>query len=93
MRLRRPASTRPTFRRLRAGREDLAAYLEVHIEQGPVLLQEGLPLGIVTAIAGNCRFWVTIAGQAGHAGTVPMGLRHDAAAAAAEVILGGGAPL
>ena len=52
-----------------------------------MLLQEGLPLGIVTAIAGGCRFWVTIAGQAGHAGTVPMGLRHDAAAAAAEVIL------
>ena len=68
-------------------REDLAAYLEVHIEQGPVLLQEGLPLGIVSAIAGGCRFSVTIAGQAGHAGTVPMGLRHDAAAAAAEVIL------
>jgi N-carbamoyl-L-amino-acid hydrolase len=68
-------------------RDDLAGYLEVHIEQGPVLLQEGLPLGIVTAIAGNCRFAVTITGEAGHAGTVPMGLRHDAAAAAAEVIL------
>src|SRR5215510_10771935 len=52
-----------------------------------VLLQEGLPLGIVTAIAGGCRFVVKITGEAGHAGTVPMGLRHDAAAAAAEVIL------
>jgi N-carbamoyl-L-amino-acid hydrolase len=68
-------------------REDLAGYLEVHIEQGPVLLQENLPLGVVTAIAGNCRFVVTITGQAGHAGTVPMGLRHDAAAAAAELVL------
>jgi allantoate deiminase/N-carbamoyl-L-amino-acid hydrolase len=68
-------------------REDLAGYLEVHIEQGPVLLQEGLPLGVVTAIAGGCRFWVRITGRAGHAGTVPMGFRHDAAAAAAEVIL------
>jgi beta-ureidopropionase / N-carbamoyl-L-amino-acid hydrolase len=68
-------------------RENLAGYLEVHIEQGPVLLEEGLPLGIVTAIAGGCRFLVTVTGQAGHAGTVPMGLRHDAAAAAAELIL------
>ena len=68
-------------------RQDLAGYLEVHIEQGPVLLQEGLPLGVVTAIAGNCRFWLTVSGQAGHAGTVPMGLRHDAVAAAAEIVL------
>jgi len=68
-------------------REDLAGYLEVHIEQGPVLLQEGLPLGVVTAIAGGCRFVVTVTGEAGHAGTVPMGLRHDAAAAAAEIVL------
>lgn len=68
-------------------REDLAGYLEVHIEQGPVLLQEGLPLGIVTAIAGGCRFVVTVTGQAGHAGTVPMGLRYDAAAGAAEIVL------
>ena len=67
--------------------EDLLGYLEVHIEQGPVLLQENMPLGVVTAIAGACRFEIAIAGQAGHAGTVPMGLRHDAAAAAAEVVL------
>jgi allantoate deiminase/N-carbamoyl-L-amino-acid hydrolase len=68
-------------------REHIAGYLEVHIEQGPVLLQEGLPLGIVTGIAGNCRYWLTISGAAGHAGTVPMGFRHDAVAAAAEIIL------
>jgi beta-ureidopropionase / N-carbamoyl-L-amino-acid hydrolase len=74
----------PTLARRRA---DLAGYLEVHIEQGPVLLEEDLPLGVVTAIAGNCRFVLTVSGQAGHAGTVPMRLRHDAAAAAAEIVL------
>jgi beta-ureidopropionase / N-carbamoyl-L-amino-acid hydrolase len=65
----------------------LRGYLEVHIEQGPVLLQKGLPVGIVTSIAGAVRFWITIDGVAGHAGTVPMLLRHDAAAAAAEIVL------
>ncbi len=67
--------------------QDLAGYLELHIEQGPVLLEEGLPLGIVSAIAGTARCTVTITGTAGHAGTVPMGRRHDAAAAAAELVL------
>jgi hydantoinase/carbamoylase family amidase len=67
--------------------ETLLGYLEVHIEQGPVLLDAGLPLGVVTAIAGSSRHLVTIAGEAGHAGTVPMGLRRDAAAAAAELVL------
>jgi allantoate deiminase/N-carbamoyl-L-amino-acid hydrolase len=67
--------------------ETLRGYLEVHIEQGPVLLQRDLPIGIVTSIAGSARFRVTIRGQAGHAGTVPMALRHDAAAAAAEIVL------
>jgi beta-ureidopropionase / N-carbamoyl-L-amino-acid hydrolase len=73
--------------KLARARQDLAGYLEVHIEQGPVLLQEGLPIGVVTAIAGNCRFWLTVSGQAGHAGTVPMGFRHDAVAAAADIVL------
>ena len=63
------------------------AYLEVHIEQGPVLEAEGFPLGVVTAIAGQSRFKLVFAGRAGHAGTVPMDLRHDAAAAAAEFVL------
>ena len=54
------------------------AYLEVHIEQGPVLEAEGFPLGVVTAIAGQSRFKLVFAGRAGHAGTVPMDLRHDA---------------
>ncbi len=67
--------------------DELAGYLEVHIEQGPVLLQEELPVGIVNAIAGSVRFKVAITGTAGHAGTVPMGQRHDAAAAAAELVL------
>jgi beta-ureidopropionase / N-carbamoyl-L-amino-acid hydrolase len=66
---------------------DMCAYIEVHIEQGPVLLGSDLPVGIVTAIAGNSRFGVVIEGTAGHAGTVPMRFRHDAAAAAAEIVL------
>jgi beta-ureidopropionase / N-carbamoyl-L-amino-acid hydrolase len=68
-------------------KEDVAAYLEVHIEQGPVLVESDLPVGVVTAIAGNSRFAVNIEGVAGHAGTVPMAYRHDAAAAAAEIVL------
>jgi beta-ureidopropionase / N-carbamoyl-L-amino-acid hydrolase len=67
--------------------DGLVGYLEVHIEQGPVLLEEGLPVGIVSAITGSVRSMVTITGTAGHAGTVPMARRHDAAAAAAELVL------
>jgi beta-ureidopropionase / N-carbamoyl-L-amino-acid hydrolase len=67
--------------------ETLCGYLEVHIEQGPVLLRENVPVGIVTSIAGAARYQLTVHGVTGHAGTVPMSLRHDAAAAAAEVIL------
>ena len=65
----------------------LLGFVEVHIEQGPVLLNEAAPLGVVTSIAGSIRCLVTITGLAGHAGTVPMNLRRDAAAAAAEVVL------
>jgi allantoate deiminase len=64
-----------------------AAYLEAHIEQGPVLEAAGHPLGIVTAITGGVKLTVTLAGTAGHAGTVPMGLRRDAFSAAAEIAL------
>jgi N-carbamoyl-L-amino-acid hydrolase len=73
----------------RLGRDprQLAGFVEVHIEQGPVLLDENRALGVVTAIAGSVRYSVSIAGQAGHAGTVPMPLRRDAAAAAAEMVL------
>jgi allantoate deiminase/N-carbamoyl-L-amino-acid hydrolase len=52
-----------------------------------VLLQKNLPVGIVTSIAGSARFAITVHGAVGHAGTVPMALRHDAAAAAAEIVL------
>lgn len=65
----------------------LAGYVEVHIEQGPVLLSKGEPLGVVTSIAAGARHSMRILGQAGHAGTVPMSMRHDALAAAAEMIL------
>src|SRR5262247_349706 len=67
--------------------EELLGYLEVHIEQGPVLLEEGLPVGIVSGIAGTVRCLISITGTAGHAGTVPMTRRRDAAAAAAELVL------
>jgi N-carbamoyl-L-amino-acid hydrolase len=66
---------------------DIAAYVEVHIEQGPVLLDAQRALGVVTSIAGSVRMLVSIAGLAGHAGTVPMNLRRDAAVAAAEIVL------
>ena len=66
---------------------DVAAYAELHIEQGPVLEAEGLPVGVVTAINGFSRLRTTIHGMAGHAGTVPMNLRRDALAAAAECVL------
>ena len=63
------------------------AYCEVHIEQGPVLEAKALPVGVVTAIAGAGRYVLEIEGVAGHSGTVPMTLRHDAVCAAAEMIL------
>jgi allantoate deiminase len=65
---------------------DLLGYVEVHIEQGPVLEAEDLPVGVVTGIAGQTRGEVVFTGLAGHAGTVPMALRRDALAAAAEWI-------
>lgn len=67
--------------------EDLLGYCEVHIEQGPVLEAHALPVGVVTAIAGQSRFTLTFTGAAGHAGTVPMDLRHDALCGAAEFVL------
>ncbi len=66
---------------------DLLGYVEVHIEQGPVLLNRDLPVGIVTSIAGSSRYLVNLKGVASHAGTTPMSMRKDAAAAAAEIIL------
>lgn len=66
---------------------ELLGYLEVHIEQGPVLEAEGLALGVVSAIAGQSRFRLTWTGTAGHAGTTPMRLRRDAFGGAAEFAL------
>lgn len=63
---------------------DFCAYLELHIEQGPCLQAADLPLGVVTAINGARRLNCGFVGHAGHAGTVPMGHRQDALAAAAE---------
>ena len=71
-------------------RRDPARYLgfiEVHIEQGPVLYELGLPLGIVTSINGSVRYQAQIFGMACHAGTTPMDRRRDAAVAAAELAL------
>ena len=68
-------------------REEVAAYVEVHIEQGPVLEAEDLPVGVVTSIAGAVRLRVEVMGRAGHAGTVPMHLRRDALAAASEAVI------
>ena len=61
-----------------AARDDLVAYAEVHIEQGPVLERLGEPLGVVTAINGQSHATVAFIGEAGHAGTVPMDMRRDA---------------
>lgn len=66
--------------------ENAFAYLEFHIEQGPVLEQLGLPLAAVDAIAGQTRMAITFLGRANHAGTTPMNLRADAVSAAAEWI-------
>ena len=67
---------------------NLLGYIEVHIEQGPVLEAKKLAVGVVSAIAGQSRFKLTWSGQAGHAGTTPMALRRDALAGAAEFISG-----
>ncbi len=67
--------------------EDLIGYCEVHIEQGPVLEELDLPVGVVTAINGQSRIKADFTGKAGHAGTVPMSRRNDALCAAAEFVL------
>lgn len=64
----------------------IKAFLELHIEQGPILEEKAIPIGVVEAIVGLTQLEVTIQGRAGHAGTTPMGHRSDALVAAAEVI-------
>jgi len=66
---------------------NIIGYLEAHIEQGPVLESRNLPIGLVTAISGGSRGEIVVRGESGHAGTLPMTMRHDALAAGAEVIL------
>lgn len=73
-----PAAHRPS---------ELLGYVEVHIEQGPVLEREQLAVGVVSGIAGQTRGRLTFTGQAGHAGTTPMSGRRDALTAAAELVL------
>ena len=67
--------------------DDVLGFVELHIEQGPVLESEGLSVAAVTAIVGQTRLTVEFCGQANHAGTTPMNLRHDALAGAAEWIV------
>ncbi|MED7789668.1 M20 family metallo-hydrolase [Francisella sp. 19X1-34] len=67
-------------------KDDVLGFFEAHIEQGPVLEQKNLPVGVVTAITGIQRYGIHIQGKANHAGTTPMHLRQDALVAAAEII-------
>ena len=67
--------------------EELAAYFELHIEQGPTLHQTGIPVGVVTGITGRAVFEVAIEGKANHAGTTPMETRRDALVSASKLVL------
>jgi allantoate deiminase len=78
--------TEKGIERARRKRGELLAYVEAHIEQGPVLEQRNLPVGVVSAIAGQSRIRVEFHGRAGHAGTTPMGMRQDALCGAAEFV-------
>lgn len=69
-------------------RNNVARFVEIHIEQGPVLERTGIPIGVVTAIAGIARLRIRFEGEAGHAGTTPMEMRADAGIAAARFALG-----
>jgi allantoate deiminase len=73
--------------RAKRSKSALLAYLEAHIEQGPVLEHDDVPVGVVSAIAGQTRIRAAFTGRAGHAGTTPMNLRQDALGGAAEVVL------
>lgn len=68
-------------------KDEVKAYIELHIEQGKVLEKENLPVGVVSGIAGPLWMKFTVEGEAGHAGNTPMGIRRDAMTAAARIIL------
>lgn len=75
----------PPERYREAIRADVAAFIELHIEQGRILFDEGINLGIVIAITGLQHLWITVKGRADHAGTTPMDLRRDALQGAAQM--------
>jgi len=67
--------------------EAMAAFVELHVEQGPVLTSVNKQIGVVTGIVGQRRYWITVEGQSSHAGTTPMSMRQDALVAASQVVL------
>ncbi|MEM6716130.1 MAG: Zn-dependent hydrolase [Cyanobacteria bacterium P01_D01_bin.6] len=67
--------------------ESMAAFVELHVEQGPVLAMMKKQIGVVTGIVGQRRYWITVEGQSSHAGTTPMPMRQDALVAASQVVL------
>ena len=78
---------RNNLRSMRRDSSTIKAYLELHIEQGPILEAKKKPIGIVTSIAAPTRFRVVLTGQADHSGTTPMEMRRDALVAASEIIV------
>ncbi|MCC5890468.1 MAG: allantoate deiminase [Alkalibacterium sp.] len=74
------------FRKNDRRREDIKAFLEIHIEQGSVLEKEEKQIGVVTGIVGQQRYTITLKGQANHAGTTPMGYRKDAVYAFSKIV-------
>lgn len=81
------ASSLNDIEKLKRDPKKYLGFVEIHIEQGPVLYKKGLPLGVVTAINGSRRYKLKLLGQASHAGTTPMRDRRDVACAAAEIVL------
>ncbi len=77
-----------TLWQVHKGRHEIRAYVELHIEQGPVLEQEQIPIGVVTSIVGLAELIVVLDGSGGHAGTVPISIRRDPMLAAARIVLG-----
>ena len=75
------------IQRAARGSNEFASYFELHIEQGPNLFRSGAPIGVVTGITGKAGFEVTVTGASNHAGTTPMGARHDALVSASRLVL------
>jgi len=84
--LARRASCRKALSKPLRSPDSIRAYLELHIEQGPVLVDADIPLGVVTGIRGNVRHTITCHGEAGHSGTTPMHARHDAVEATVQLL-------